>query len=238
MTTVKDVIQDVIFEEKKQNLKLMYNIDVFIQEFKDKEDEEPETPAAPQAGPEAPEAPEAPETPAEEPTGGEEAAESFDDEGNLITEAIYKREVEGELTVPKEEAQNIQTLQDLVDYLSDKKHGQAKISSVAKVLGKNSKGSKNVKGEPIISPTIQEVILILAGAGQSSLDDIIDKGDKVIVEVKYGKDKYDNIGFKINKNAGTDVFSIMLIKDGELLSGQFNQALLNKQILYYRNSIA
>jgi hypothetical protein len=232
MTTVKDVIQDVIFEEKKQSLKLMYNIDVFIQEFKDKE-EEPETPPTPQAGPEAPAAA---ETPAEEPTGEEEtAAESFDDEGNLITEAVYKRKVEGELTVPKEEAENIQTLQDLIDYLSDKKHGQAKTSSVAKVLGK---GDKNVKGETIISPTIQEVILILAGAGQGALDDIVDKGDKVIVEVKYGKDKYDNIGFKINKNAGTDVFSIMLVKDGELLPGQFNQALLNKQILYYRNSIA
>ncbi len=106
---------------------------------------------------------------------------------------------------------------------------------MARVLGKKA---KKVKGESIISPTIQEVILVLAGAGQSALDDIVDKGDKIIVEVKYGKDKYDNIGFKITKNAGTSVFSIMLVKDGEILPGQFNQALLNKQILYYRNSIA
>jgi len=222
MTTVKDVIQDVIFEEKKQNLKIFYTIDVFIQEFKDKE-EEPEA-----AAPAAPAAPAG---------GGEEETptESFDDEGNLLTEAIYKRKVEGEIVVPKEEAEHLQTLQDLVDYLSDKKHAENKTSSVARVLGKKA---KKVKGESIISPTIQEVILVLAGAGQSALDDIVDKGDKIIVEVKYGKDKYDNIGFKITKNAGTSVFSIMLVKDGEILPGQFNQALLNKQILYYRNSIA
>ena len=236
MTTVKDVIQDVIFEEKKQNLKVFYNIDVFIQEFKDKEEEPeaaaPAAPAAPAPAAPAPEEGGEAETPAEE---EETPAESFDDEGNLLTEAIYKRKVEGEIVVPKEEAEHLQTLQDLVDYLSDKKHAENKTSSVARVLGKKA---KKVKGESIISPTIQEVILVLAGAGQSALDDIVDKGDKIIVEVKYGKDKYDNIGFKITKNAGTSVFSIMLVKDGEILPGQFNQALLNKQILYYRNSIA
>lgn len=236
MATLNDVIQDVIFEEKTQQLKLFYNIDVFIQEFKDDEDkktepdntEEPEATAGAESGTE----------PAGEPAAAETGTtqESVSQEGTYLSEAVYKRNVNGELIVPKEEAMNIQTLQDLVDYLSDKEHqGEGKTSSIRKVLGK--KPEKEAKGK-IISPTIQEIILILAGAGEGELGDIINKGDKVIVEVKYGKDKYDNIGFKINKNSGTDVFSIMLIKDGEILAGQFDQTLINKQILYFRNSIA
>lgn len=227
MPTVEDVIKDVIFEEKNETLKLMYNIDVFIQEFEDKGEETPaEEPVAPTETP-AEEAPAAEETPAEE---------SVDENGEILNEAIFKREVEGELVVPKEEAMNIQTLQDLVDYMSDKQHkGDEKVSPVAKILGKKPKLESKGK---IISPLIQEVILIMAGAGQGELDKIVSEGDKIIIEVKYGKDKSNNIGFKINKNSGTSVFSIMLIKDGELLSGAFNQTILNKQILFFRNSIA
>ncbi len=124
-------------------------------------------------------------------------------------------------------------MQDLVDYLSDKKHTEKSI--VEKVLDK--KGTQQSETN-IISPTVQEVILILAGAGgDQELADIIDKGDKVIVDIDYGTNKNTSIGFKINKNAGTSDFSIMIKKDGKLLSGTFEQSMLNKQILFYRNSL-
>lgn len=238
MATLKDIIQDVIFEEKTQNLKLFYDIDVFIQEFKEKEEQDDTAEQDTESGDDADTNTVDSETAGTEQVDAGTESESNEDtihNGEYLREAVYKRKVEGELVVPKEEAMNIQTLQDLVDYMSDKSHTAQKRSSVAKVLGK--KGKEEDEGK-IITPTIQEVILILAGAGTGALDNIVDIGDKVIVQVMYGKDKYDNIGFKINKNSGTDTFSIMLVKDGEILAGQFNQTALNKMILTYRNSIA
>lgn len=234
MATVKSIIDDVIFEEKNETLKLFYNIDVFIQEFKDKKEEEPVVEPEVTQAPTAPEVP--PVVPAPDAAPAVAPTEGFDENGNLLTESIFKQKVEGELTVPKQDAENIQTIQDLIDYLSDKQHSTEKKSVVQKVLDK--KGKAETKGK-ILSPVIQEVILLLSGlGGEENLGDIVDKGDKVIVQLQYGNNKSDNIGLKINKNSGTEVFSIMIVKDGEILPGKFDQTLINKQILFYRNSIA
>lgn len=223
MATVKNVIDDIIFEDKNVNLKLFYNIDVFIQEFRDKTKEEtlvPETEEVPA---------ETEEVPTETTT-----QENTNEKGDLLTEAIFKQKAMGGISIPKEDVMNIQTIQDLIDYLSDKDHMESNQGTIQKVLNKDS---KKVKGK-ILSPEIQEVVLTLAGmGGEEGLGDIIDKGDKVVVELQYGNTKTDSIGFKINKSAGTDVFSIMIMKDGEILPGAFNPTLVNKQILFYRNSI-
>ena len=229
MSTLKNLVDEIILEQKEQSLKLYYDVDVFIQEFEDKTPEET-LPVAPEEPVVA-----TPEVPAETPVDPAAIAptENFDEKGNLLNEKTFKTKVKGELTVTKEEAANIQTMQDLVDYLSDKKHTEKSI--VEKVLDK--KGTQQSETN-IISPTVQEVILILAGAGgDQELADIIDKGDKVIVDIDYGTNKNTSIGFKINKNAGTSDFSIMIKKDGKLLSGTFEQSMLNKQILFYRNSL-
>jgi len=231
MSTLNELVNELILEQKEASLHLYYNIDVYIQEFKDGTPEEGEVTAEPEivAAPvEEPVAPVA-AAPAEEPIPTQES-ENF--KGTLLTEAILKRKLEGELVVPRKDAMNIQTIQDLIDYLTDKKHTSTTI--VEKVLEK--KGS--VAGENILSPEIQEIILLLAGAGGTgNLGDIVNKGDKVIIDLDYGNSKLSSIGFKINKNAGTDVFSIMIKKDGKILSGKFDQAIINKQILFFRNSL-
>lgn len=220
MATVKNVIDDIIFEDKNVSLKLFYNVDVFIQEFRDKTKEE-ETPVPDEEVP-------TPET--ETPP----VAESTNEKDNLLTEAIFKQKAIGEIAIPKEDVMNIQTIQDVIDYLSDKDHMENSKGTIQKVLNKDSKQTKG----KILSPEIQEVVLTLAGmGGEEGLGDIIDKGDKVVVEIQYGNSKTDSIGFKINKSAGTDVFSIMIMKDGEILPGAFNPTLVNKQILFFRNSI-
>ena len=224
MSTLKGLVDEIIFEAKKDTLKVFYNIDVFLQDFKDDEEEVADEPVTPVIPPVDPNVPADPNVPVQ--------AESNTKHGNQLNEAIIKTKVKGELTVTKEEASNIQTLQDLIDFLSDKKHTQQTI--VEKVLDK--KGS--TIGETIISPEIQEVILVLAGTGDTTkLADIVDKGDKVLVDIDYGSSRETNIGLKINKNSGTDSFSIMLKKDGKILSGAFDQSMLNKQILFYRNSL-
>jgi len=237
MSTLKTLIDEVILEAKSESLKLFYDVDVFLQEFKDTE-KEPEDKVEPAAGtstagepaPPTTEPVGTPTTPA--PTPATTPAESFDDSGELLTEAIIKIKAKGELIVPKEDAANIQTIQDLIDYLGDKTHTNQSI--VEKVLEKKGT-AKQVK---IITPEIQEIILILMGiGGDKQLADIVDKGDKIIIDIDYGPEKLNSIGFKVNKNAGTDVFSIMIKKDGKVLSGKFDQAMVNKQILYYRNSL-
>ncbi len=232
MSTLKNIVDEVILEAKAESLKLFYDVDVFVQEFKDEEPEpEAEPTIEPAAGTTVPTEPVPVATTPPDNTLPP-PAESFDDEGNLLTEAIIKAKAKGELIVPKEAALNIQTVQDLVDYLGDQAHSEQ--STVQKIL--NKKG--NIKGKKIISPEVQEIILILAGVGgEKELGDIVDKGDKVIVDIDYGIEKQNSIGFKVNKNAGTDVFSIMMKQNGKILPGKFDQALLNKQILYFRNTL-
>jgi hypothetical protein len=237
MSTLKNLIDEVILEAKNETLKLFYDVDVFLQEFKDTE-KEPEDKVEPAAGtstagePAPPTTEPAPASPAPASTTTTEPTEGFDEAGELLTEAIIKIKAKGELVVPKEDAANIQTIQDLIDYLGDQTHTQQSI--VEKVLEKKGT-NKSVK---IITPEIQEIILILMGiGGDKQLADIVDKGDKVIIDIDYGPEKLNSIGFKVNKNAGTDVFSIMIKKDGKVLSGKFDQAMVNKQILYYRNSL-
>lgn len=235
MSTLKNLVDEIILEQKEQTLKLYYDIDVFIQEFEDKEPEE-ETPEEPVTA--EPIVPETPAVAPVDPAATIAPTESTIENQTLLneetlTEAITKTKVKGELTVPKEDASNIQTIQDLIDYLSDKKHTEK--SLVEKVLDKKGTQASETN---IISPVVQEVILILAGVGgDKELGDIVDKGDKVIVDIDYGTNQTTSIGFKINKNAGADVFSIMIKKDGKILSGKFDQTMLNKQILFYRNSL-
>jgi chemotaxis response regulator CheB len=235
MSTLKKLVDEIILEQKEESLKLFYEVDVFLQEFKDAE-KEPEDQAQPAAGTASPEEikpePIPTPTPNETPTPEEEKKEDFSEKGNLLTEAIIKIKTKGELVVPKDEAANIQTIQDLIDYLGDKNHNEQ--STVEKILGK--KGTR--KSVKIITPEVQEIILILMGlGGDKQLKDIVDKGDKVIIDVDYGPEKLNSIGFKVNKNAGADAFSIMIKKDGKVLSGKFDQSMINKQILYYRNSL-
>ena len=237
MSTLKNLVDEIILERKKESLELFYNIDVFIQEFKDDENKQNNQATTPQL-PAPQEAPNEPNVPNEQ--GGEEGttatqeqpAEGFDEQGELLTEAIIKVKSKGQISVQKQDAMNIQTLQDLLDYLTDVKINEQTI--VEKVLDK--KGSKG--GKKLLSDELQEIILILTGnGGDKKLADIIDKGDKVIIELDYGIELLNSIGFKINKNAGTDIFTVMLKKNGKILPGNFDLNTLNKYILYYRNTL-
>lgn len=203
---LENIIDEVILEKKEETLKCWYNIDVFIQEFQ-KDEEETEEPLS------------MPETGTGVETGGATETEEetpATESTEYITEAIYKNKGEGELVVSKQEAMNIQTVDDLLDYLSDKK----------------------ISGKPIIDKISQEVILIMMNINtDKQISDIINEGDKFILEIDYGKAEDDSIGFKVNKKAGTKSYSLSLKKDGKIHEGAFNLTALEQQILYYRNSI-
>ena len=196
---IKSVIKEILFEQKEKSTTLFYNVDLFIQEF---QDEEPiEEPTA--------EKPEAEKEPTEEP---EESIKTF---GKILTEAIHKMKSTGEFIVPKEDAENIQSLEDLIDYISDKKD----------------------KGKPIIDKLAQEIVLSLSDVGTKPVEDVINEGDKILIDVDYGLKKEDSVGLKVVKNAGTNSASILMKKDGKILASPFDITAFNRQMVYIRNSL-
>ena len=222
MTKVSNLLEEVLYEqEKEKSLKLFYNVNMFIQEFKDEKPKEPEPVAEPtvpvepvaQTVPATPVAAEpVPTIPATEPTS--QPVESVNDVEKMINEEIFKTRSNGMLTVTKEDGENIQTLNDLLDYLSD----------------------QSTNGKKLINEVAIEIILNVVEQ-KENVADIINKGDKVLLDIDYGFDRDDSIGIKVNKVAGSDSMSVTMKKDNKILPGQFNLPEFNKQLIFYRNSL-
>jgi len=189
MPTLFDIVKSSL-NEGKDPIKIFYEIDVFIQEFKnDEEGKEAEN---------------------EEPSDNEVADKEVQNE-EVMMEAIFKFKKEGKLILAKEESENILALNDLIDFLDDKK----------------------INGKPIMNKIVSEVILILSGTNTGQLlDDIINEGDKFKVTIDYGISKFNSIGIKVVKNAGTKVISFLLRKDGKNI-GKFNLPVFEKQLLFF-----
>ncbi len=200
---IGDIINKVLFEEpqiqdkNKKNLKAFYKTDILIQGFPDRRAGEEEGEEEEKAA-----------------TTGENEKDVTATE-SVIFEDILKTSIQGELAIPMDEADNIQTLEDLVDYLSDKTDG----------------------GKPIINDLVEEIILSVAGVGSKPLEDIINEGDKMFIDIDYGKEKVDSVGFRINKQAGSTALSISMKKDNKIIPGEFDIEQFNKQLVYYRNSL-
>jgi hypothetical protein len=257
MATLKSIVAEIILEEKQKNLKVFYDIDINIKpKEKTKEDTgviAPTPPAVPETSSVEPAAPVAESKKKGKGVLISEAGEILAATPELAPDIIpetptapkedksskseYTNKMKGELLVPQEDAMNIQTINDLVEYLSSKDHEEkANKTSVEKVLNKKE---KKVKSGKVISEEVQDIILILTGVSgeASAIGDLIGKDDKIIIELMYGNNNTDNIGLKINKNSGTDVASTTIVKDGELLAGKFDPTLINKQILRTSNEM-
>ena len=134
---------------------------------------------------------------------------------SYITEDIFKFNSQGEVPVPMDDVNNIQTIDDLVDYISD----------------------IHIGGKPIINKLVEEIILSMAGAGDKAIEDVVNEGDKILVDIDYGADKKDSIGFKINKINGSAAISLVMKKDNKIIPGQFDINEFNKQLIFFRNSL-
>jgi hypothetical protein len=133
----------------------------------------------------------------------------------VINEEIFQFKSNGELIVPAEDVDNLQTIDDIIDYLSDVKVG----------------------GKQVINKLVEEVILTMAGVGEKELEKVVSEGDKILVDIDYGVEKYDSIGFKVNKVAGSSSISLVMKKDNKIIPGQFDVNEFNKQLVFYRNSV-
>lgn len=131
------------------------------------------------------------------------------DDGKFVSKS------DGEVPIEKKEAENIQTIEDLVAYISRVKIG----------------------GKGIIDDMVKEIILNLSdGDANNNIGDLISDDDKIIIGIDYGEGTADSIGFKINKIKGSSNISISMKKDGNILASQFSPQEFNKQLVFFRNS--
>ena len=214
---LENILDDVFFtkkieEEKKESgtsLKVFYDIDALIQNFPEEEEENKEKEEVKQTTP--PKEVEQAETPTQEET--EQKKEEINESVEL-NEDIFTFKAKGEINVDKNKVESIQTLLDLLQFVKEQK--------------------KN--GKPIINSLIIEIVAALAGVGEKGVEDLVNKGDKILITIDYGFTKKDSVGLRINKTAGAKAVSLSLKLDNEIVPAAFNIIEFNRQLIYYRNT--
>lgn len=192
----RTLIKNVLYEKKEKALTIFYKTDIEIKE----NPEEMEEPA---------------EVPTEAPKEEVPVPETLTQQEETIFEETFTSKSEGKTVVSENEIDNIQSLEDLMDYLSNKK----------------------IRGTPILNDAITEIIMNMANGGAQSIADLVDKSDKILINIDYGKDKDNSIGIKALKNKGTNILSLVMKKNDKVIPGTFNLQEFNRQIVFFRNSI-
>ena len=196
------LLNDVLYENEERKMKLYYEADIFIQEFKNDEEEKKEDDLETQKDDlEIPK-----DDDLEIPKDDDleiPKEESFTSKRSMIVEDIFEVKKSGSFGLTNKEAENILTFDDLLSYLKSKK---------------------------VIDEIAIEILISIATAGEEKIaKDIIDSGDKFLFSFNYGFDIKDSIGVKVVKNKGVKEITIIGMKDGTP-SGSFNKKLFNKTI--------
>ena len=204
---INKILEQVLYEKKEKKLTIFYKTDVLISETPEEEQEiEQRLQPQPEQTPEQPTPEQTPEqVPQQVPGANEET----------IYEETFTSKAQGKVLVPEDDVDNIQSLEDLMDYLAN----------------------KTIKGVPILNDAINEIILNMATGGVQSIADLVHKEDKILISIDYGKDKDNSVGFKALKSSGTATLSLTMKKDNKILPGQFNLQEFNRQLVFFRNSI-
>src|SRR6478609_958149 len=217
MASIKGLINEVLYERTEQHLKIFYNIDVLLFPNQQEELSQQVKNNTPQPAANAQAVPAPVNEPAQTnpvtapqftPPAGSGAAFS-----NKVEEAVEQQQqaaptqpkketgerfrTVGYVVLQRDEAYNIQTIEDLIEFLSTRQTS-------------NDIKGKKVNGAVVNDFVKEAVVLISQGA---PINDLITKKDKFIVEIDYGFDKDNSIGFKINKMSGVGTMSISMKKD-------------------------
>jgi hypothetical protein len=199
-------------ENKKKyvkGLKIFYVVDINIKDPEEDQEKAAEMPTQPPPA----------EVPAPAPVATPQVTpqESFREKVNsLLEEEGVVSKKEGIIQVPEADVENIQTLEDLLDYISDKG------------------GEDETK---IIDDFAIEVIYSSTGINSTALSEILKRDDKILVDLDYGTNKKDSIGIKVLKRSGVNNISVMMKKNGNIIPAKFNLQDFNNQIITYRNSV-
>lgn len=204
MSKVFNIIKNVLNEGAEKTLKLFYDIKIYINQ--------------PEAAAPAPVPTETIPVETAAPMENVPAAESVKyDDLDILNEEVINLNKNGSIAISQNEAESIQTIEDMLDFVGDSEILKAK------------------KVENIFDELSSEIVkLAVSGTPAGG---VIKKEDKIMISLDYGLDKTDSVGVKILKRVGIEAVSVMLKKDGKVLPGKFNLEELNKQILMYSNSI-
>lgn len=125
------------------------------------------------------------------------------------------RKLEGEVELKKEKVDEIQTFQDIIEYLT----------------------KEQVEGVSVLDDFSSEILNIIFTPQASQISQKVDKKSSIFTDIQYGFGKDDNVGVRIKKTANSDLISNVMIIDGSIINAPFNLMKVNERIIDYRNSL-
>lgn len=125
------------------------------------------------------------------------------------------RKLEGEVELKKEKVDEIQTFQDIIEYLT----------------------KEQVEGVSVLDDFSSEILNIIFTPQASQISQKVDKKSSIFADIQYGFGKDDNVGVRIKKTANSDLISNVMIIDGSIINAPFNLMKVNERIIDYRNSL-
>lgn len=236
----KDIFdREVIVEEHvRKGLKIFYEIDMNLVKPK-QEQTAPENPVVQQppqpitpVQPEQPVSAPAPETQVNQepvqqepeqtpqPTNGPDVSgllasvQTEEDNAAENSEEKIMRHFKGEYVCKPEQADNIQTFEDLITILGDIKKD----------------------GVNILDDFSKEIIILCANQKYDKIKTQLDKKSKIFAEIYFGYKKDDSVGVRFKKAENSDTLSSSILIDNQIVTlTKFNIDRVNQKIVEYRN---
>lgn len=142
------------------------------------------------------------------------SVQTEEDNASKNSEENIMRHFKGEYTCETEQADNIQTFDDLVDIL----------------------GSTKKDGVNILDDFCKEIITLCANQRYEEIKTKLDKKSKIFVEIYFGYKKDDSIGVRFKKPENSDSLSSSILIDNQIVTlTKFNIERVNQKIIEYRN---
>lgn len=209
--------KEIIVEDHiRKGLKVFYEIDLNLIKPKEEKQEQP-----PQPEPSTPPA-EQPQQPQEtqpvqdnkpDLSGLLASVQTEEDQASENSEEKVMRHFKGEYVCKKEQADNIQSFDDLINILC--------------------KIKKN--GVNILDDFCKEITLLCSNQNFNEIKTKLDKKSKIFIEIYFGYKKDDSIGVRFRKSEGSDSLTSSILIDNQIVNTKFNIERVNQKIIEYRN---
>jgi hypothetical protein len=132
----------------------------------------------------------------------------INDDNNIV------RKIEGQVVLDNDDVDNIQTVEDMVQYLVDSKQD----------------------GVKVLDDFSAEIIKTLISANAQQVSQQIDKSSSIFCDIFYGYEKDDSVGIRIIKRKDNDSVSISMLVDNQIVPTKINNMdMINDRIVNYRN---
>lgn len=139
------------------------------------------------------------------------------DEVKIQDEDSIVRKLEGEIPLPKEEVDNIQTIDDLVLKLTEEKKDGVEILDE-------------------FSAEILNLLLLPPEQASKEIQQKVDKSSSIFAEVMYGKKLEDSVGVRMIKRKNSELVTTTIMIDNKVYNTTFKKEIVDERITDYRNN--